>query len=81
MSQHYSHGDHSRRATVMTTAKKPFYDEMRRRKLEKFICRNRKLISAIRRQMVEDASKVDTSSLYPAERLRLPWQNTATGKP
>ena len=54
---------------------------MRRRKLEKFICRNRKLISAIRRQMVEDASKVDTSSLYPVERLRLPWQNPTTGKP
>lgn len=74
-------GLYCRRATVMTPAKKPFYDEMRRRKLEKFICRNRKLISAIRRQMVEDASKVDTSSLYPAERLRLPWQNTATWKP
>ena len=35
----------------------------------------------IRRQMVEDASKVDTSSLYPVERLRLPWQNPTTGKP
>lgn len=73
-------GLYCRRATVMTPAKKPFYDEMRRRKLEKFIRRNRKIISAIRRQMTEDASKVDTSSLYPAERLRLPWQNSTTGK-
>lgn len=30
-------GLYCRRATVMTPAKKPFYDEMRRRKLEKFI--------------------------------------------
>ena len=45
-------GLYCRRATVMTPAKKPFYDEMRRRKLEKFICRNRKLISAIRRQWI-----------------------------
>ena len=74
-------GLYCRRATVMTPAKKPFYDEMRRRKLEQFIGRNRKLISAIRRQMVEDASKVDTSSLYPLERLRLPWQAKAVGRP
>ena len=74
-------GLYCRRATVMTPAKKPFYDEMRRRKLEKFICRNRKLISTIRRQMVEDAGKVGTSSLDAVGRLRGPWQNRTTGKP
>lgn len=67
-------GLYCRRATRMTPEKKPFYDEMRRRKLEAFIRRNRKLISAIRRRMIEDASKVDVSRLYPVERLRLPWQ-------
>lgn len=67
-------GLYCRRATVMTPEKKPFYDEMYRRKLEKFIGRNRKLLSAIRRQMVEDAAKVDTSRLYKPDRLRLPWQ-------
>lgn len=74
-------GLYCRRATVMTPAKKPFYDAMRRRKMEKFICRNRKLITAIRRQMVEDASKVDVSSLYPAERLRFPWRAKAEKRP
>lgn len=74
-------GLYCRRATVMTPEKKPFYDEMRRRKLEKFIGRNRKLIAAIRRQMLEDASKVDTSGLYPLERLRLPWQAKSAGRP
>lgn len=69
-------GLYCRRATVMTPAKKPFYNEMRRHKLEKYICRNRKLISAIRHQMVEDAAKVDTSGLYPTERLRLPWRSS-----
>lgn len=64
----------------MTAAKKPFYDEMRRRKLEQFIRRNRKLIGAIRRQMIEDASKVDVSRLYPVQRLRLPWQAKGTDK-
>ena len=67
-------GLYCRRATVMTPEKKPFYDEMYRRKLEKFIGRNRKLLSAIRSQMVEDAAKVDTSRLYKPDRLRLPWQ-------
>ena len=67
-------GLYCHRPTRMTAAKKPFYDEMRRRKLELFIRRNRKLIGAIRRQMVEDASKVDVSQLYPLQRLRLPWQ-------
>lgn len=67
-------GLYCRRATRMTPEKKPFYDEMRRHKLEAFIRRNRKLISAIRRRMIEDASKVDVSRLYPVERLHLPWQ-------
>ena len=67
-------GLYCHRATRMTAAKKPFYDEMRRHKLERFIRRNRKLIGAIRQQMIEDASKVDVSRLYPVERLRLPWQ-------
>lgn len=73
-------GLYCHRPTRMTAAKKPFYDEMRRRKLEQFIRRNRKLIVAIRQQMVEDASKVDVSRLYPVERLRLPWQAKETGK-
>lgn len=73
-------GLYCHRPTRMTAAKKPFYDEMRRRKLEQFIRRNRKLIVAIRQQMVEDASKVDVSRLYPVERLRLPWQTKETGK-
>lgn len=66
-------GLYCKRPTVMTPGKKAFYDEMRRRKLEKFIARNRKVISLIRKQMVTDASKVDTSKLYSIERLRLPW--------
>lgn len=70
-------GLYCRRATRMTAAKRPFYDEMRRRKLEAFIRRNRKLIGAIRRRMAEDASKVDVSLLYPVERLHLPWQRKA----
>lgn len=69
-------GLYCHRATRMTAEKKSFYDMMRRRKLEAFIRRNRKLITAIHRQMKEDASKVDVSLLYPAERLRVPWQKT-----
>ena len=66
-------GLYCRRATRMTPAKKPFYDQMRRRKLEKYIHRNRKLIGEIRRQMVRDAAQADTSKLYSLDYLRLPY--------
>lgn len=67
-------GLYCKRPTVMTPEKKPFYDQMRRRKLEGFIARNAKLIGMIRKQMIADASKVDTSKLYSIESMRLPWR-------
>lgn len=75
MERYEREGLYCRRATVMTPAKRPFYDGMRRRKLEEFIRRNHRLIAQIRRSMVGDAAKVDTSRLYPAERLKAPWRH------
>lgn len=67
-------GLYCHRATVMTPQKKVFYDKMRRHKLERYIRSNRKQLAEIRRQMVLDASKVDTSRLLPPDSFRAPWK-------